>query len=148
MNQYKNKLNLINKALKDPNRAMKVLSYKLLSTFGHNNYKKFIVLTRSRTGSNMLISYLDSHPNIHADREVFARLNGRHYKDILSKTYGKQPRHVKFAGFKIFYYHPMDDDKKEIWDYLINSKEISVIHLKRRNILRTMISRKIAGNIS
>lgn len=144
MYQHRATFSLLKKALKDPHRSAKIIEHNLLRLIGHHNYKRFIVIARSRTGSNLLISYLDSHPNIHADREVFAKLNGRDYKSVLSRVYGKQPRKIKAAGFKIFYYHPMDENGQHIWDYLIKSEDIFVIHLKRFNILRTMISRKIA----
>jgi LPS sulfotransferase NodH len=119
--------------------------YEILSAFGHSDYKKFIVLSRSRTGSTMLISFLNSHPNICAEEEIFGLLNGRRSKDVLAKVFSRQPHFIKARGFKIFYYHPQDDKKNCVWDDLINMTDLSVIHLKRRNILRTLVSRKIAG---
>jgi len=46
---------------------------------------------------------------------------------------------------KIFYYHPLDDESNSIWNDLSNMNNLYVIHLKRRNILRSLVSRKIAG---
>jgi LPS sulfotransferase NodH len=112
---------------------------------GHLNFRRFIVLTRSRTGSNMLISFLNSHPHIYAEGEIFNRLHGRNHLDILSRAYGEQAPHIKAKGFKIFYYHPLDDPTSQVWDSLMNLDPLWVIHLKRRNILRTLVSRKIAG---
>jgi LPS sulfotransferase NodH len=117
------------------------ISFKI---FDHTNYKRFIVLARSRVGSNLLISYLNSHPNIAAENEIFQRLNGNNCSDILLNLFSKQPLYIRARGFKIFYYHPIDDDSHEIWDLLVNIKDLHVIHLKRRNILRTLISRKLA----
>jgi LPS sulfotransferase NodH len=111
----------------------------------HKNYTRFIVLTRSRTGSNMLISCLNSHPAIHAESEIFARLNGRSNEEILDSVFCRQGRSIKAVGFKIFYYHPLDDEQKQIWQTLRIMEGLHVIHLKRRNILRTLVSRKIAG---
>lgn len=107
---------------------------------------RFIVLTRSRTGSNMLMSLLNSHSNISAHREIFQRLNGRDYKSVLSSFFGDADPFVKVKGFKIFYYHPMDDPKSRIWDALTSDRDVKVIHLKRENILHTLISRKLAQN--
>ena len=115
------------------------------SCTGHLDFRRFIILTRSRTGSNMLVSFLNSHSNVHAKGEIFNRLNGRNHKEILSKVFAKQPSHIKAKGFKIFYYHPMDDKSCDLWDNLISMDNLWVIHLKRRNILRTLVSRKIAG---
>jgi LPS sulfotransferase NodH len=93
----------------------------------------------------MLKSFLNSHPNAQVDGELFARLNGRDYTDVLAKAFAKQPFYVKAKGFKIFYYHPLDDETSGIWEDLTKMEGLHVIHLKRKNILRTLISRKIAG---
>ena len=68
--------------------------------------KPFFVLTRSRTGSNMLISFLNSHPNIKAHYEIFRTLEGKNYNDIFNETFSKYDEGTKAIGFKIFYYHP------------------------------------------
>lgn len=109
------------------------------------SYKRFIVLTRSRTGSNLLISYLDSHPNIHAEGEIFQRLGGRSNKEILDRIFCSYPESIRAVGFKIFYYHPLDDERKEVWNILRNMRGLNIIHLKRQNVLRTLVSCKIAG---
>lgn len=143
-------MGLLIKIIKHPKKAFRALIYRLLShrplsSFGHSDFQRFIVLSRSRTGSNMLISFLNSHPNVHTEVGIFGNLNGRSYKDILAKVFGKQPYYIKSKGFKIFYYHPQDDDSGDLWDSLVNMDGLCVIHLKRRNILRVLISRKIAG---
>jgi LPS sulfotransferase NodH len=131
--------------IRNPKEVITAIGHRLLTTVGHNKFRRFIVLSRSRTGSNMLISFLNSHPNIHAEGEIFSKLSGRNYKDILAKAFAKQPFYVKAKGFKIFYYHPQDEKSSGLWETLISLDDLCVIHLKRRNILRTLISRKIAG---
>lgn len=111
----------------------------------YSSFNHFIVLSRSRTGSNMLISFLNSHPNIRAGGEVYKRLKRQSYDEIFAKAFAKPPPHIQAKGFKIFYYHPLDDDSGNIWKHLIEMDNLRVIHLKRQNILRTLISRKIAG---
>jgi len=127
-----------------PRKAIKGIHRGFFHVFGHSDYKRFIILSRSRTGSNLLNSFLNSHPNIHTEGEVASKLNGRKPKDILARSFGKEPYCIKAKGFKIFYYHPMDDDSKDIWHDLLNMDDLRVVHLKRRNIFRTLISRKIA----
>mgnify|MGYP006437466411 CR=1 FL=1 len=56
-------------------QSIKNSKKRVLSIFDHENFTKFIVLSRSRTGSNLLISMLNSHPNISAEGEKFSRLN-------------------------------------------------------------------------
>lgn len=137
-------MNLI-KAIRHPQKTFEKISYRLLCIIGHLDFKRFIVLSRSRTGSNMLISFLNSHPNIHAEGEIFSKLNGQDYKDVLAKAFSKQPSYIAAKGFKIFYYHPLDDEPDSLWKDLMTLDDLRVIHLKRRNIFRTLISRKLAG---
>ena len=134
----------LKKAIKNPKDAIAISKYKVSSAIGHTRYRRFVVLSRSRTGSNMLLSFLNSHPNVYAGGEIFGRLNGRNHTKILAAAFGKQPRYIKARGFKIFYYHPIDDKKSNIWNDLVNMNDLHVIHLKRRNILRTLLSRKLA----
>jgi LPS sulfotransferase NodH len=136
---------LLARGVDGPTRAFRSLGFRLLSAVGHADFTKFIVLSRSRTGSNMLMSLLNSHPEVIAEHEIFARLNGRDAGEVVAKAYAKQPYYVKAKGFKVFYYHPLDGDSAALLHDLAGAKSIRVIHLKLRNILRTLISRKIAG---
>ena len=113
--------------------------------FGDREYEKFIIVTRSRTGSNLLISLLNSHSQIFARGEIFRRLEGKSCDQIWKAFFRKRPSHLAFIGFKIFYYHPLDSDDKSVWDFIQDDKKIKNIHLKRRNILKTYVSREIAG---
>lgn len=54
---------------------------------GQDKYQKFLVLTRARTGSNFLISLLQSHPEIRAFEEIFTR-----QKRKINWGYAKYPR--------------------------------------------------------
>lgn len=113
--------------------------------FGHNGYKKFIIITRSRTGSNLLVSLLDSHPNIEAYGEMFNRLHGRSSQRVWNGVFGYKSRNVKLVGFKIFYYHPQDSEDTWVWDTIYGDTSIPIIHLTRDNTLQTFLSRQIAA---
>lgn len=118
--------------------------YRLSSLFGQQDYRKFIVLTQGRSGSNMLISMLNSHPKVHAKGELFHRLYGQPAERVLTKIYGTHPAQIQAVGFKIFYYHPLDEPVTRVWDLLTQIEDLHVIHLKRRNLLRLVLSKKIA----
>ncbi|MDC1255999.1 sulfotransferase domain-containing protein [bacterium] len=137
-------INKITKLLSEPNVLINKLGYKIKSLLGSNNYKHFIILSRSRTGSNFLVSLLNSHPHIHTRGEAFNRLAGQKYQTVLKKEFSKQPNYIKAKGFKIFYYHPLDEESCGIWDELQSMKNLHVIHLTRGNILEILLSRKIA----
>ncbi|WP_299486054.1 Stf0 family sulfotransferase [Acaryochloris sp. IP29b_bin.137] len=136
----------LSKAVHDPSKALSILTYQLSKPFGHYEYQKFMVLTRSRTGSNLLISLLNSHPLIHAEYEAFAKLRGETVEQRFGAVYSKQPSTIKAVGFKLFYYHPLDDKHQfeALWNRIIQDKAIRIIHLKRKNKLRMIVSRTIA----
>lgn len=134
----------IRKAVRNPGKAFNIIGKNILRCLGNRNYRHFILLTRSRTGSNMLSSLLKNHPNIDVHGEIFSRLEGRDYKDILKEGFAKQPFYIKAAGFKIFYYHPLDDPSSVLWNDLVNMDGLHVVQLKRRNVLRSLVSSKIA----
>lgn len=125
--------------------SLMVVKRKLLGVIRNDRYKRFIILTRSRTGSNLLNSLLNSHSEVISDGEVFSKLDGRGYNKVLAEVFSRQPFFIKAKGFKIFYYHPMGDENSGIWDALQSFDDLYVIHLKRENILETLVSRKIAG---
>ena len=138
-------MSLMTKAKELRHKAYMECSRSFFGVVGHSDFKRFIVLTRSRTGSNMLISFLDSHPNIWAEGEIVNRLDGRDPVRAIKRAFARQSKKIRAKGFKIFYYHPLDDQSGRIWEELVGMDGLCVIQLKRRNILRTGISRKIAG---
>jgi LPS sulfotransferase NodH len=138
-------MNIVLKAILNPAKSLRYAKYYVCKAFGYRNYTKFIILSRSRTGSNMLLSFLNSHPAICTRGEVLARLNGKDGKKCVARNFSKEPRYIQAKGIKVFYYHPQDDKSGAIWAELVNMKDLHVIHLKRKNILRTLLSRKLAG---
>jgi LPS sulfotransferase NodH len=128
----------------DPHKAVRKTAYHALSLVGSRDFVPFVVLTRDRTGSNMLIQALDAHPHIAADYEIFGRLRGRREADILARAYGRQPFYIRAKGFKIFYYHPQDAPGSPVWDMLAAVERLHVIHLRRRNILHALVSSRLA----
>jgi LPS sulfotransferase NodH len=91
----------------------------------------------------MLISFLNSHPEIEAKGELLARLKSSSYTQILERNLRTRPA-TRAVGFKLFYYHPMDHGRNEVWEDFAQDRCIRIIHLKRRNVLRTCVSRAIA----
>jgi LPS sulfotransferase NodH len=144
-NRFDEMIKKVEGFMANPKSSLKRLHFQSGLFRGRSDYKRFIVLSRSRTGSNMLISMLNSHPFIYAEGEIFRSLRGRSVQEILDRIYSKYPRYISAVGFKIFYYHPQDDKSGMIWKALEEMGDLCIIHLKRRNILRTLVSRKLAG---
>jgi LPS sulfotransferase NodH len=128
------------------------------------SYSPFIILCRSRVGSNLLRSYLNTHSQIVVFGEVFRHpgkigwdfsgypqtksmlqlMKADPARFVETQIYGCFPKHIAAVGFKLFYYHAQDAAAESVWNYLRTHTEIKVVHLKRRNILRTHLSRENA----
>ncbi len=130
-----------------------------------NGYVRFIILSAARTGSNVLASYLNSSEQIVCFRELFnwmakeyidfnvegydrfsaedRALRDSDYKRFLQeRIFCPHPQGVHAVGFKMPYDH--------FWGYtgllkwLEQDADLRVLHLKRRNQLRMLVSYKIA----
>lgn len=133
-------------------------------------YQKFVIICTARTGSTMLWSYLNSHPDILCLSSVYDRSDrinfGRFYGDLpdvywdsqLVKERDKNPvgfletyifktfsRRYKAVGFKYFYYNDRFlQNKNELIDYFATNTDIKFLHIKRRNLLASLFSYKRA----
>jgi LPS sulfotransferase NodH len=135
---------------------------------GSKTYAKFVVLGRSRVGSNLLLSLLNAHSRVVAFGEILGDPNNINVKipvDIQSiRTFTSMPKdpvrflekevfrtfpaHISAVGFKIFYYHAQSASWKPVWTYLETHKILRIVHIKRQNILKTHLSRKRAEKTS
>jgi len=138
------KLGILKRVLINPDRARTIAEYSISRFTGQRDYKKFIILGRSRTGSTLLQNMLNAHPEIHAKSEVLTRVYGSPVRNVFKDVFSPQPKGIKAVGFKMFYNHPLDDDTGVFWDELVKMEDLQVVHLRRQNILRTLISEKIA----
>ncbi len=120
-----------------------VLRPVYVSLFGHRTYRRFAILGHARTGSNYLLAGLRSLKSVRMEGEIFAghsREIGKDFDPILSMFFQKERRRIKASGFKLFYYHLTQAE----WDKFLSHPEFAVIHLTRRNRLRTIVSLDIA----
>jgi LPS sulfotransferase NodH len=125
----------------------------LNKAFGHRGYLKFAVITRSRTGSNLLVNALRTHPNLKVFGELFRGGAPAATKEAVLRSaagyfdehvFTSQPRSVRAVGFKIFYQHPVWDPSGAVWKCMRDTPDLHVIHLRRHNLLRVLVSRQIA----
>jgi LPS sulfotransferase NodH len=111
--------------------------------FGHRVDQRFAIIGNARTGSNYLLDGLKSSPAIQMYHEIFASHNreiGKEFERILSTLYRYESKDTRLVGFKLFYNHLTEEE----WKKLVACKDLKVIHLTRRNRLRTVISLEIA----
>jgi len=138
---------------------------------GHQHsggYARFVILGHARTGSTLLAQALNSHPRIMCFGEVFNWVH--HYVDFaldgyddsniddfnlrkndpaafLQKRIFCQPPGMSSAvGFKLHYFHCSPPwGFTTLLDHLAQDKGIRILHLQRRNMLRSLASEKIAA---
>lgn len=127
-----------------------------------NARQRFIILTDQRSGSNHLGDLLDSHRSVRVAGELFnpdhqhisrnhplpEGLRGMRARDpvayleaFFAQTLDPSITHL---GFRIFHDHARSRTERSIWTTLRRTKELQVIHLKRRNALRNLLSLKLA----
>jgi LPS sulfotransferase NodH len=115
-----------------------------LNIFGHRNYKRFAVIGHSRTGSNYLFVGLNSSSCVKMYHEVFAKRNreiaGKEFDLIFPMLFRKENKNIKAVGFKLFYEHLTMDE----WEKFLSHKYLRIIHLTRKNRLKTIVSLDIA----
>ncbi len=127
-------------------------------------YTRFIITGDARTGSNMLAQALNTNPAIRCFREIF---NGQQdYVDyfvegydqadradldlrnsdpvrfLRTRIFNEHPEQYRAVGFKYLYGHFWGFDA--LTEHLQADPDLRVIHLKRRNMLRSLVSVQLA----
>lgn len=128
------------------------------------DYVRFIILGHARTGSNMLAFSLNSSPHIICFGEIFLPMRGtigyfvkgydnssvddralrnRDFKRFLEeRIFCAHPRAIHAVGYKMAYVHfPWFPG---LLEWMTGDTELRVLHLKRRNLLRLLVSLRIA----
>lgn len=124
--------------------------------------RQFVILTRGRSGSNMLVSLLSIHPKIHMQNEIFreaiitsesvqAEINSAGAVGYVKQCFQRLDYEIA-KGFKLLYPYLEPEYAERVGipslpgvvEYLAQEKAIQIIHLKRRNKLKTLTSVKLA----
>jgi hypothetical protein len=132
------------------------------------SYARFVVLGRQRTGSTLIAQALNTNPKIICFGEVFlwivpdsvgyalpgydahsaddAKLRNEDPVAFLqSRIFCRQPETISAVGFKLHYYHCSPPwGFTQLRDHLVEDKGIRVLHVQRRNMLKSLASSKIA----
>lgn len=122
------------------------------------DYQRFVLLGGPRTGSNYVLTLLASHPNIRMLGELFHNRslvfdfknhplhagivhcrNTNPLNFIKQLVFPPLPESIEASGFKLFYEH-IEEVMKALPFYLRQEPQFRVIHLKRRNALRSYYS--------
>lgn len=76
-------------------RVLKLKKNVKNNFLGNRDYKKFVIISRSRTGSTLLMAMLNKHSQVICEGELFKKLNGKSCLDIWDKLYSKKPKIIK-----------------------------------------------------
>lgn len=134
------------------------------TNIGSTEYVRFIILTYARAGSTMLASSLNSSPNIICFRELFNPIMdgiGYHVegydnssaedrvlrnedlrKFLRERIFCQHPKAIRAVGFKMPHVH--FSSFPGLLEGLVEDTELRVLHLRRRNLLRMLVSLRIA----
>ncbi len=135
-----------------------VLDTRLLP--GHTEYVRFIIVSRGRSGTSLLRSLLNDHPQVVTFGEIFrkygaigwdrsdhqATLSQLHLIEtdpvafLETYLFRKYSTRITAVGFKLFYYHARNPEWEPVWHYLREQPDIRIIHLRRENVLATHLS--------
>jgi len=111
---------------------------KHLPILQKQTYPIFIILGHPRTGTSLLHTYLNSHPQLLSLNEALS--NEANLTNLLSP----KPFFIKAVGFKFFYEYIKNEDKQLILFNLLKNWEVKIINIKRKNLLRIYASLLIA----
>ncbi len=126
-----------------PSKIIRAVEDYYSAIFGHQEYTRLVVVGYARTGSNYLLDSITSSNSVRMYHEIFAEHNrepGKDFDKIFSRLLRKHKKSIKLVGFKLFYYHLTEDE----WEKFLRHDEFKIIHLTRRNRLRTILSFEIA----
>ncbi len=141
------------KKIKSSKEYNKKVSPSLDETYSNLEYRQFIILSSPRSGTHMLKTSLDMHPNVICSDEMF---NPDYYKerysytgetpasDILKKyIFSPQNSSTKAVGFCIQRTDAGFGGWSNLWNLLQNIQDLYVISLTRDNGLRRYLSFKV-----
>jgi len=114
-----------------------------------SSYTPFIILCEPRSGSTLLHTYLNSNPQIKSYGETLREargkdtkaLNGANIHDLVFRPHSPT---LKAVGLKIFYEYSDTNSYKEVFQQIVDKKDIHVVHLVRKDTLKLFTSLKIA----
>lgn len=126
---------------------------------------RFVILSNSRSGSNLLVSLLSSHGQVQCEGEVLNDFQAERiiWRDrrptdptdlalresdpirfLETKVFAPESDDVRSCGFKIFYQHGQREAWQCVWPYLQGMPDLRVIHLVREDQLARVLSNHVA----
>jgi hypothetical protein len=119
-------------------------AYGLAKIFDPGRKHRFVIFGQGRTGSTLLLHFLNQHPQIECDNELLQK----NFTDPVKYLEGRALMTKKpVYGLKILQWHLFDflnlDTSKSFIDTLYN-KNWHIISVKRKNLFRLTLSNLVA----
>lgn len=111
----------------------------------YNTDKKFIIFAQARTGSRLLGDLLNSHPEIHCDREIFLNKNLFFPELYLRRLSTRDTKKVYGCQIKLYQLTKYQNIDAEKFLLSLHKNRWKIIYLERKNLLRQSISAMIAA---
>src|ERR1700761_6862103 len=118
--------------------------------FSGRRYRKFIILSSPRSGTHMLRTSLDAHPNIVCLTEMFnpdytlgqySFTENTPEQEILERyIFSPQKWKTRAVGFCIHRTDARFGEWPHLWDSLAAMPDLLVVSLRRKNLLRRYLS--------
>ncbi len=147
--------------------SVHLIHHTLPFTGESRNFSRFVILTYPRTGSNFLIYSLQFTKQIVCFNELFyskkklvssypdlifplwvALYRNTHTHGFLNEIFKSYQRQIKAVGFKLTYSQDYTFRKKNLIPLLAETYQTSFIHLKRKNLLKCYVSKKLMDKTS
>ncbi len=133
---------------------------------GRSDYARFVALGWYRTGSNLLLSLLNSDPAVAAYSELFSprgvfwgnavyappladdaaraerAADGAAF--LRRRVFRPHPAGVRAVGFKLFYPQVLEKPLPGLTEALRADPALRVLHLRRRNLFRVLVSTRVS----
>jgi len=139
-------------------KTLGAIYYKRLSNYflpkDNKLYSPFIILCHPRSGSTLLHTYLNYHPNILSLGEYFGgKIRNSNSTDktnavelINEEIFTLYSRSIQSVGVKFFFQYTDYPLGRDMISLLASRQSIRVVYLYRENLLRNLVSLRIAEN--
>jgi LPS sulfotransferase NodH len=103
--------------------------------------RRFVILTTARTGSELLVELLDSHPDIRCDSEILARPPRAPGRYVRSRAV-QQGARARAYGFKLMAHHVQPGFYSSLGDFVaeLRAADFTVVVLRRQRLLDQALS--------
>jgi len=120
--------------------------WRIISRSKNAKFTKFAIICAPRSGSTMLHTYLNSHPQILSHGELIRRKleRGETNISLYEHIFVPVTKKIKAVGVKLFYEYEEKEGYKKSFGEILEDNEVKIVHLMRKDFRRQYDSLKRA----